>query len=251
MIIVKIYLGISLELLRAVGSVQFQIVPCSSLYFSRSIGPFQSLISANYRVLICCTCHFQSGSLFFVYFGFLCLQAPQCLISTLTQGGEGGHLFSCAVGREEHCKQISLMCGSARSVWTTLGLPQLTAVCAFCVYTTQAPGCSEGDLSKAGPGFRALPRSKLLRFRLSSTPQRLSCLHAFVPFPGPSSSGNQVLGEHTVPGGPWVLSPPRSWPLPGALQEYHLRCAMCLLWGADVRLRPSWQMSASQYPRKT
>jgi len=26
----------------SVGSVQFQIVPCSSLYFSRSIGPFQS-----------------------------------------------------------------------------------------------------------------------------------------------------------------------------------------------------------------
>ena len=25
----------------SVGSVQFQIVPCSSLYFSRSIGPFQ------------------------------------------------------------------------------------------------------------------------------------------------------------------------------------------------------------------
>ena len=24
----------------SVGSVQFQIVPCSSLYFSRSIGPF-------------------------------------------------------------------------------------------------------------------------------------------------------------------------------------------------------------------
>ena len=25
----------------SVGSVQFQIVPCSTLYFSRSIGPFQ------------------------------------------------------------------------------------------------------------------------------------------------------------------------------------------------------------------
>ena len=57
-----------------VGSVQFQIVPCSSLYFfSRSIGSFQCLVSVNYRVLICCTCHFQSSSLF-VYFGFLCLQ---------------------------------------------------------------------------------------------------------------------------------------------------------------------------------
>ena len=27
----------------SVGSVQFQIVPCPSLYFSRSIGPFQCI----------------------------------------------------------------------------------------------------------------------------------------------------------------------------------------------------------------
>ena len=59
----------------SVGSVQFQIVPCSSLYFfSRSIGPFQCLVSVNYRVLICCTCNLQSNFLFFVHFGFLCLQ---------------------------------------------------------------------------------------------------------------------------------------------------------------------------------
>ena len=37
-------------------------------------------------------------------------------------------MFSCAVGREEHCKQIALACvGSARSVWATLGLPLLMA----------------------------------------------------------------------------------------------------------------------------
>ena len=37
-----------------VGSVQFQMVPCSSLFlFSRSIGPLQCLVNANYRVLIC------------------------------------------------------------------------------------------------------------------------------------------------------------------------------------------------------
>ena len=29
--------------------------------------------------------------------------------------------------------------------------------------------------------------------------------HAFLPFPGPSSSCDQVLGKHTVPGGPCVL----------------------------------------------
>ena len=43
----------------------------------------------------------------------------------------------------------------------------------------------------------------------------------------------------------------RSLSFPGALQEHHLRCAVCLLWGADLRLRPSWQMSTIQDPRKT
>ena len=37
-------------------------------------------------------------------------------------------LFSHSLGREEHCKQISLACvGSAHSIWTTLSLPQLMA----------------------------------------------------------------------------------------------------------------------------
>ena len=180
MIIAKIYLGISLELLRAVwGSVQFQVVPCSSLYFfSISIGPFQCLISVNYRVLICCTCPFQSSSLFFVYFGFFCLQVSSGSNFHLDSRGQRwsliqAHLFSCVMGREEHCKQVSLACvGSARSVWITLGLPQLMVPCAFPGYTVQAPGCSAGVLSKAGPAFHALPRSKLLRFRFVGTPQR-------------------------------------------------------------------------------
>ena len=57
------------------------------------------LVNANYRVLICCTCHFQSSSLFFVYFVFLCLQVASVSNSTLTEGGEGGHLFrlTCSV----------------------------------------------------------------------------------------------------------------------------------------------------------
>ena len=105
------------------------------------------------------------------------------------------------MGREEHCRQISLECvGSTRSVWTTLVLPPLTAVCAFWVYAAQAPGSSTGALSKVGPAFCELPRSKPLRFRFLGTLQghRLgwSC---FVPFPGPSRSGDQVLGNCTVP----------------------------------------------------
>ena len=125
----------------------------------------------NYRALICGTCHFQSSSLFFVYFGFLSWQVSR--VSNFCPGTRGqrwsliyAHSFSCVVGREEHCKQISLACvGSACSVSTTLGLPLLTAACAFRVYTAQAP------VSKAGPAFCALPRSKLLGFRFLGTPQ--------------------------------------------------------------------------------
>ena len=123
--------------------------------------------------------------------------------------------------------------------------------CAFLVYTAQAPGCSAGELSKAGPGWHALPRSKQLRFRFRGTPQRRRLVGpAFCALPRPRSSGDQVLDECTVPGVRCVPSPPRSQ-LPGFLgapQEHRLSCAVCLLWGADLRLQPSWQMSPSRIP---
>ena len=62
------------------------------------------LVNANYRVLICCTCHFRSSFLFFVYFGFLCLQVSS--VSNFYPDTRGqrwslieAHLFSCVVGR--------------------------------------------------------------------------------------------------------------------------------------------------------
>ena len=71
--------------------------------------------------------HFQGGS--------LCLTSSvcwslQCLISILTRGGHfffffKTHLFSRAVGREECCKQIALLC--ARIVSAPLGLSLLVA----------------------------------------------------------------------------------------------------------------------------
>ena len=76
------------------------------------------------------------------------------------------------MGREEYCKQISLACvGSAQCLGHT-GFAPTHGVCSFPVYTAQAPGLSAGELSKAHPGFCALPRSKLLRFSFSGTPQR-------------------------------------------------------------------------------
>ena len=75
----------------------------------------------------------------------------------------------------------------------------------------------------------------------------------FVPFPGPSSSGDLVLGEHTVPGVWCVLSPPwyQSLSFLDVQREHRLRCAICLLWGADLRLWSSWWMSTIQDPGKT
>ena len=87
------------------GAVLFQTVPFSSSYFFlSSIAPIQCLVIVNYRVLICSTCHFQSGSLF-VYFGFLCLQVSS--VSNFCPDTRGqrwsliqAHLFSCVVGRD-------------------------------------------------------------------------------------------------------------------------------------------------------
>ena len=158
------------------------------------------------------------------------------------------------MGREGRCKQISLVCvGSAHSAWATLGLPPLMA---FPVYTAQSPGCSAGELSKAGLGFRALPRSKPLRFRFSSTPQRHRLVWACPLCPSyvGAAQVTRCLARAPTPGrGGGVLSPPPSQLLGflGAQRERCLRCAMCLLWGADLWLQPSWQMSTVQDPRKT
>ena len=128
------------------------------------------------------------------------------------------------MGREEHCKQISLVyVGSARRVWTALGLPQLMAVaCAFPVNTAQAPGCCAGELSKAGPGLRALSRTKPLRF--SGTPQRHSLGWACVLCPSQirASQATRCLASALSPGVWCVLSPPCSQPL-GFLGAQHER----------------------------
>ena len=93
----------------------------------------------------------------------------QCLISALTRGGKGGHLFRLTVqlcwGEGGNLQtNITGMLGSVCSAWTMLGLPRPKAACTFWVHTAQAPGCSERGLSQVGPAFYVLPRSKPLRF---------------------------------------------------------------------------------------
>ena len=69
--------------------------------------------------------------------------------------GEGGTLQTNTTGMYGECSQCL----------GHTGFGPAPGVCAFPVYTAQAPDCSAGELSKAGPGLHALPRSKPLRFR--------------------------------------------------------------------------------------
>ena len=107
----------------SVGSVQFQIVLCSSFYlFSRSKVPFQCLVNANYRVLICCTCHFQNGSSsLFILASSVC-KSLQCIISALTEGGKDGHLFrlTCSVVQRRQWHPTPVLLPGKSHEWRSL-----------------------------------------------------------------------------------------------------------------------------------
>ena len=100
------------------------------------------------------------------------------------------------MGREGHCKQMSLACvGSTRSVLATLGLSPLTA----CILSLSTLLRLQVALQGAGPELHALSSPKPLRFRFSGIPQRRRLGWACVLcLPHPSSSGNQEFEESTL-----------------------------------------------------
>ena len=112
-------------------------------------------------------------------------------------------------------------------------------VCAFPVYTAQAPGCSAGELSKAGPGLRALPRSTPLRFRFSGTSQRCRLSWACVLCPSQARVAQAtrcLVSTLSQLGGESYHLPSQPLGFLCAPQEHRLRCALGLLWGADLWL---------------
>ena len=157
-------------------------------------------------------------------------------------------MFSHALGREEHHKQISLACvGSARSVWATLGLPPFT-LCVLSHSTLLGLQVAlQGSCLKGALGCMHV--RGLSGFRSSGTPHRHRLGWACVLCPSQGSSGDQVLGMHALPAEWWSYHLPGPRPL--VSWAHHLRCAVCLLWGADLCLQPSWRMSTIQDPRKT
>ena len=154
----------------------------------------------------------------------------QCLIPALTQGGGGRHLFRlpCSVlqwgGRNTANKYYWRVWG-VLAVSGSYWVAPAHSVCAFLVYTAQAPGSLQGNCLK----------------------QALGCVH----FPGlsHSGSGSWVLHKGTDLVGPAICALPRSLSLGmwcvfsppwsqllgflGGQWEHHLRYAMCLFWGAD------------------
>ena len=134
----------------------------------------------------------------------------QCLISTLIQGGGGGHLFRLTYS--------VVLCGGRNTannyhwrVWGVLAVPGPHWVCpptptpltAFPVYTAHAPGCSAGELSNVCPGLCAIPRSKPLSFRFSGTPQRhrLSWTCVLCPSQVRTAQATRCLVSTLSPGG--------------------------------------------------
>ena len=122
-------------------------------------------MGTNYRVLIYCLCHFQGGSLCFSFFCLLVSSVSNfhpdtrgrwwtLFLGSLVQSccGEGGTLQTNNIGV---CLQYFSHTRFATSHSLGLGSRLL---------------CRE--LSKAGPGLHAPPRSKPLRFRHSGSPQR-------------------------------------------------------------------------------
>ena len=111
------------------------------------------------------------------------------------------------MGREGHCRQMSLACvGSTRSVLATLGLPPLTGVCFPRLH------CSGSRLLYMERALRCV------RFQFSGPPQnrRFGCA-CVLCLPRPSSPGSQGLDGRPLPGAVRLL-PPRSQPqLPCAL----------------------------------
>ena len=114
--------------------------------------------------------------------------------------------------------QTTLAC--ARSASATLGLPPFHGACSLPAHAAQALGCSTGNHpcpvlgclhfpgpSRSGSGTRVVLRGAAgsgTRVVLRGTDSRLGL--RFVPFPGPSSSGDEVFGERDC----CDLSPPRS-----------------------------------------
>ena len=142
----------------------------------------------------------------------------QCLISALTQGGEGGHFFmlTCSVvlwgGRNTANKYPWHMWGVLTVFQPHWVCPHSRHVCFPSLYCSGSRLLCQ-ELSEAGPGLHAIPRSKPLRFRFSGTPQRhrFSWACALCPSQVQAAQATDAWSVHSLQV-QCILSPPWSKP---------------------------------------
>ena len=148
---------------------------------------------ANYRVLICCTCDFQSCSLFILASSLW--WSLQCLVSALTQGGDVGHLFR-------------LTCSAM--LWGGRNTTNKYHWCAWGVLAVSGPHWVCSPCPRSRLTACVLSQSTLLRLQvaLQLSKAGLGC----VPFAGLSHSGSdsQVLHKGADSDGPAFCALPRS-----------------------------------------
>ena len=188
-------------------------------------------------ILICYTCYFQSGS---VYLASSVCSSLQCLISALTQGGEGGLLFRLT------CSVVLLGGKSTANkyhwcVWGLLAVSRPHWVCprSWHVFFQSTLLRLQVALQGVGPGLRALPRSKLFRFRFLGSPERRTLGWACVLCPSqvPAAQATRCLASALSTGAVHLItSPVLAARFLGCSWELRPRCAMCLLWRADLWL---------------
>ena len=108
--------------------------------------------------------------------------------------GDGGRLQTNITGVCGECSQF------LGHTWFT----PTHGMCAFSVYTAQAPGCSAAELSKAALGCMLFPGLSHSGSGSQVLPKGADLVGpAFLPFSGLSSSGDQACGEHMLP--KWVV----------------------------------------------
>ena len=131
--------------------------------------------------------------------------------------------------REEHCKKsITDVCGERSQCLSHTGFVPTQGMCDFPVYIAQAPGCSAGELSKAGPGFVHFPglsHSGSGSQALHKAADSWACIWCLSQVWAAQAA--RCLVSTLSPGERCVLSPPQSQPLGvlGAQWECCLRCA--------------------------
>ena len=184
-IMVKIYLGTSLELLWAVwGQFSFRqfLVPA---YTSQDLQAPSNVVDVNYRDFN--LFHLSLPKKFPLFIWLLVCRSLQCLISALTQGGGGGHFFR-------------LTCSVV--LWGGRNTANNTGVCSQCLsHTAFAP-------THGACAFPVYPAQALGRSARNCLRPALDCMH----FPGLSlsGSGTQVLHKGTDSVGPAFCALPRS-----------------------------------------